>query len=422
MYGRRITASLGETARSGRRIALVGPAWVGKATLARTYVHRRAGSVLDLRDAATRERTAAAVDATLASLTPPVAVIEHHRIEGLVHRLAAVQDATDPTGQPWIVTSSVRSTAPTGSVTIEVASLTLDEHDHAPAPRFVRRLLEDGVDGVNGWQPTSPWSVQRLLQRAALGGFPQTAEMTHHHGVDVDGDRTAPVTPSAQSTDGLLAPVRAGNRLRHPTALHGLLRHHAHTAGGTPGADAATARELGVSAPTLQRYRRLLHDHYLLTAIPAAQDTASDTPGVTAGDALRHALVCDPGLATHTMGLSALHPPSADEPAARALLFTLLAHDLRVQAGSAAPGTRLAQHTAPSGRRLLALVDDHGGLIGVDVIAHRPQDGWSSADLRELATVVGDRWRGGVLLAPVDRATSHDDVVHLPLCGVWQLR
>ena len=175
MYGRRIAASLGEAARSGRRIALVGPAQAGKATLARTYVHRRAGSVLDLRDAATLERAAAAVDATLATLTPPVAVVEHHRIEGLVHRLAAVQDATDPTGQPWIVTSSVRAMPPSGSVTIEVASLTLDERDHAPAPRFVRRLLEDGVDAVGGWQPANPWSVQRLLERADGAALPATA-------------------------------------------------------------------------------------------------------------------------------------------------------------------------------------------------------------------------------------------------------
>lgn len=154
----------------------------------------------------------------------------------------------------------------------------------------------------------------------------------------------------------------------------------------------------------------------------APGDTPDDTPGDTPGDALRHALVCDPGVATHTMGRSALHPPSAGEPAARALLLTLLAHDLEVQTRYDAPGTRLAQYTAPSGRRLLALVDGHGGLIGVDPVTHAPQDGWSGADLHALAGVVGDRWRGGVLLAPVDRATPHDDVLHVPICGAWQIR
>lgn len=423
MYGRRIAAPLGEAVRSARRIALVGPPHAGKATLARTYVHRRHGSVVDLTDPSVRQATAAAVDDTLAGLTPPVAVLEHHLVDGLDQRLAAVQDATDAHGDPWLLTSSRRSTTTPGATRIPVSTLTLDERDHAPAPRFVRRLLEGGIDTLAGWVPSQELSTAALVQRAAVGGFIDLPEPAH----DDAGART---TPGATGTthraalesllhDALLAPVRAASRLRHPQVLRELLVHHARGAGAEPGPDAALARALGVSPPTVQRYRQLLHEHHLLLDLPPTLEPAGDA-GATPARA--DALVCDAGLAALVLDVPAAELTATSPTMARGLLLTLLAHDLRVQTDYDAPTTRLTLHRAASGRRVLALVDADGGVIGVDVVTSAPPEATAGEGLRELAATAGERWRGGVLLAPVAHVTAQDGVALTPLQAPWELR
>ncbi len=420
MYGRRIAAPLGEAASTARRLTLVGPPRSGKATLARTYVHRRHGSVMDLTDPACRERAAADIDGELARRTPPVAVLEHHLVEGLADRLASVQAATDATGSAWLTTSSRRSHTPPGTTRIFVGSLTLDERDHASAPRFVRRLLEGGISALTGWTPSDPVEVGTLLRRAAAGGFPELADPVDP--VDEARPRGHAATNAALEsllTEGLLAAVRAASRLRHPGVLRELLAHHARVAGAEPGSDNAVARALAVSPPTVQRYRQLLYDHHLLLDLPSWPEAVAEDVGPRPRS---DALVCDPGIAAHALGLTPETVVHADPTRARGLLLTLLAHDLLVQTQYDAPGTRLLLHALASGRRVLGLVGPEGRVIGVDAVATAPTDGAAVAGLQGLAATVGDRWDGGVLLAPVERVTSQEDVMVSPLAAPWQVR
>jgi|GEM_PF-3831720 len=425
MYGRRITSAFGEAVAVHRRILLTGPERVGKSTLVRTYVRRRGGSVLDLRDPAERDRVTADVDAVLSRLSPPVGVLEHDRIPGLWQDLAAWQDRTDPAGDPWVGTSTRRATgsasAPRGSATLPVETLTLDERAHEPAPRFAARVLSEGTTRLAGWRPAAAWDVTTLLREASLGGFPEVA---------TSAPAAAPAALERLLTEVLLPAVEADGRLRRPAVLRDLLGLHARTAGEPTRSAARTARALAVSAPTLARYRSLLHEHHLLRALPdlhppAAAATESALPsGAGAGSVNDAAAVCDAGLAAHLLGVTPTQPPAPTDPVARPLLLALLAHDLSVQLTADGVGARLAQHRTADGRGVLALAADDGRVIGVDVAAALPVAGPGAASegLEDLAGAVGADWGGGILLAPVEEVTRLGRVLLAPLSTPWQLR
>lgn len=211
--------------------------------------------------------------------------------------------------------------------------------------------------------------------------------------------------------------VRRLTAVEKPEILATLLTGLASQVGGLLN-DAALAREAGVNAVTLRRYRALLSALFLLLTVPPWSHTSAKrlvkAPKVYLADTLLlcHLLRAEP----HTL---AHHYPALF----KGVLENFVASELTKQLARLDPPWTLTHVQAYDGRGVDFIIGrPDGGLVAVTVKATATVSDADAATLRQLHTWVGPAFVRGVVLYLGTQTVRFDtSLTALPLSALWTL-
>jgi len=151
-------------------------------------------------------------------------------------------------------------------------------------------------------------------------------------------------------------------------------------------------------------------------------DLPALVPGNAAGQVTRSAKLhlADSGLAAALAGRDQESTLDRDPAFAGALVETMVANDLRVQANALDSEARLYHFREDSNEVDLVVEAGDGALTGIEIkLSSNPGDG-DLKGLRRLQCSCGSRWAGGVVLCRVPAGRLTDDGIAItPLEAVW---
>jgi predicted AAA+ superfamily ATPase len=379
-------------------------------------VRQRHGTIVRLDDLDERRAVAADPAGYLRDLAPPVLVDEYQHVPEVLSVVKAHLSKHPGQVGGWLLCGSVSVDAVAAAAEslgrrqsdLTMGTLTLDERRELDPPRFLQRLLDEGPGSLQGWKPPARLDRRDLLTEAISGGFPLVVDQRQREGAA--RRLLADWVSAAVVSDGAaIAGVRNTEELRRMLRLYA-----AATASVTP-KDRPTADRLEIGRATVARYRSLLADLHVTWDLPPL------VPGNATGQVTRSAKLhlVDSGLAAHLTGRDTLAALGRDEAFTGALVETMVANDLRVQAEAAATPVRLYHYREGDREVDLVVERPDGRVVGVEIkLSANPGAG----DLRGLARLrrsCGDRFAGGLLLARVPAGRQLDGFTVAPLEAVW---
>lgn len=419
MHRRSVQRAVSERLDDAPVVRVSGPRAAGKTTTCVAELTRRGGSIVRLDDPDERLAVAADPAGYLSGMRHPILIDEYQRVPATLDVVKVDLSRAAPSPGRWLLTGSVSVEAVAGAAEslggrltdVVMGTLTVDERNDLPEPAFLARVLEEGPDYLSGWRSdTRRRDRPDLLTEAIRGGFPLVA------------DRSTPAERRRGLDDWVNAAVIADGAavggVRNVEDLRRMLRlYGAATATVTP-KDRPTADRLEINRRTVASYRDLLAGLYVTWDLPAF------VPGNATGQVTKSAKlhVVDSGLAASLAGRDQPQALSRDPSYAGALLETMVANDLRVQASVLDMTPRLFHFREDSNEVDLVVENHDGRVVGIEVkLTSNPGERVLSG-LRRLRRSSGSRWAGGVALCRVPAGRLTDDGLAVaPLDAVWDV-
>lgn len=399
---------LDELLTSFPAISLVGPRAAGKTTTA----VRRGGSVLRLDRPEVRQSVAAAPDAMLADLRPPVILDEWQEVPEL---LGAVKRSVDDDPAPgrYILTGSVRAELEnkvwpgTGRILqIPMYGMSVRElMGRAALAPFIDRVLADGPDAITA--PDDALSIRDYLDLILAGSFPEPS-------------LRIPVTArqrwfSAYVEQMITRDVPAVAPRRDPELLRRYLSVLAVNTAGIA-AESTLSSAAGVNAKTAQAYQTLFQRMFVLDLVPAWFSNRIKR----LVKAPKRYLI-DPALVAAVLGLGREAILYGPDMLGR-LVDTFVAAQLRAELAASRNDPRLYHLREEQGRREVDLIIEtaSGQLLGIEIKAAVTA---SASDARHLAWLrdeTGDAFAAGVVLYTGPHVFPLSDrIVAAPVSSLW---
>ncbi|MBZ6257877.1 ATP-binding protein [Streptomyces olivaceus] len=408
---RRRAEDLVAEALDDTRVVLVnGARQAGKSTLTRLTAARRAAPVLRLLDDAATLR--AAVD-------DPAGFVEHDsmmvidEIQLAPELLSAIKVAVDldPAPGRYLLTGSSRILAmrtlpdalPGRMEVIELWPFSQGEL-HGGADCFIDAAFAVGP----GLSRTSALRKRDYLDRAVIGGFPEAVR------------RRTPRRRTAFFNSYLSTLIERDVLELASIERHGeLLKLIGLLAGRIGGllVPASLATASGIPRTTLVRYLELLASVFLIKSVPA---WTSGLTGRAVGTP-KLAFV-DTGIACHLTGQDAARLAEPDG-AAGAVLENFVVMELARQLTWSEQQGRLFHYRTKDKVEVDAVIETpRGDVIGVEVKAGATVRTEDLAGLRNLASLLGDRFVAGYVLYTGQQTLPFGDRIRaLPMDALWEV-
>ncbi|WP_165368305.1 ATP-binding protein [Phytoactinopolyspora endophytica] len=418
MHRRAIERVLSERLDESQVVRLSGPRAAGKTTSCVAEMTRRGGSIVRLDDPDERHAVTADPKGYLAGLKPPVLIDEYQRAPIVLDVIKTHLSSTPSRVGTWLLSGSVSIEAVTGAseslggrlTDVRMGTLTLDERNDLPEPAFLAHLLADGPAFLRGWRADRPLSREQLLDEAVRSGFPLIA------------DRQTPSSRRRGIDDWVNASVIADGAavggVRDTEGLRRMLRLYASATASIQPKDSPVAEQLELNRRTVANYRDLLSSLYVTWDLPAF------VPGNASSQVVKSPKLhlADAGLAAALAGRDGQSALDRDSRFAGALVETMVANDLRVQASAHETTPRLHHYREGTNEVDLVIESDDGSLLGVEVKLASNPGNRDLNGLRKLRQSSGSRWAGGLVLCrvPAGRITD-DELVLAPLEALWQV-
>ncbi|MQA26669.1 MAG: DUF4143 domain-containing protein [Micromonosporaceae bacterium] len=395
---------------------MTGPRAVGKTTTCVAETERRGGTVVRLDDPDERAAVAADPAGYLSGLAPPVLIDEYQRVPVTLDVVKLDLSRGHRAPGRWLLSGSVSIKAVAGAAEslggrltdVTMGTLTVDERNDRPEPTFLARLLAEGVGFLGGWRPESRAGRGELLAEAVRGGFPLVT------------DRDSAASQRRGLLDWVNASVvldgAAVGGVRNVENLRRMLRLYASATASITPKDRPTADRLEINRHTVAAYRDLLAGLHVMWGLPAL------VPGNATGQVTKSPKLhlIDSGLAAALTGRDHPESLSRDPQFSGALVETMVANDLRVQAGVHESTPRLFHFREDSHEVDLVVEVPDGRVIGIEVKLTSSPDLNDLAGLRRLRRSAGKRWAAGVALCRVPAGRLTDDgTAIVPLDAVW---
>lgn len=388
-------------------VVVAGPRQAGKSTLAAHVVAERAGTWLNLDDAATLDAARTDPIGFVSGRTGLVGIDEAQRVPELLLAIKAEVDRERRAGR-FLLTGSTRLLgAPklADSLAGRMESLTLwpftqaEIADGAGSPELIDRAFNGDLAGL---RPV-PVSRGEVLDRAGAGGFLPALERAGRRRLAWYDSYVAGVIDRE---------VRAVTDVTYLRELPRLLRlTAARTSGELNIAD--LARDLGLSRPTTDSYLAHLEAVFLIQTIPAWSTNL--TTRVVRRPKI---VVTDTGLAARLLG-GRLH--AIPELAGR-LIETLVSGELRAQSEWSQTRPGLFHFRNRDGVEVdLVLESGDGRVVGVEVKAGATVRAEDLRGLRLLEQRLGADFAAGIVLCTATEPRHLGGRLWtLPLSALWQ--
>lgn len=394
-------------------VLLEGPRSVGKSTALRELAAAAGATVVDLDDLATRDAVAADPGLFLSG-TPPVCVDEYQKVPSVLDAIKAELNRSTTPGRFLLAGSTRYETLP-----LAAQSLT-GRLDRVPIQPFTQTEI-DGTENTFVEQlfthpdtliteATSTTSRDEYIQRIVRGGFPLAIERTN------PASRSRWFESYVRLT--LERDAQELGRLRQGAALPRLLNRLAgQTAQVLSLTDAGA--DIGLSAPSVESYTRILEAVFLVQLLPAWGTTltarSSNRPKVH---------VVDSGVAAHLLRLSA-DRLARREPTALTefghLLETFVVGELSRQTDWMDGIAGVGHWRTYDGDEVDFVAELHDGrVVAIEVKTGGRVPGTDLHPLRRLRDRLGESFVAGVALYLGERSYTYEDRVHvIPVDKLW---
>lgn len=419
MYRRAVGRILSDRLAETPVVRLSGPRAAGKTTSCVAEATRRGGSIVRLDDPDERRAVAADPKGYLAGLASPIMIDEYQRVPALLDLIKAELSRSPAEPGRWLLCGSVSVDAVTGAAEslggrltdVAMGTLTLDERNDQPEPTFLARLIGDGPGFLRGWRPDQPLTRDELLTEAVRGGFPlvtdRSSAAARRRGLD-DWVRASVIADGA-----------AVGGVRNTENLLRMLRLYAAATASITPKDRPVADRLEIDRRTVASYRDLLAGLFV------TWDLAAFDPGNATGQVVKAPKLhlIDSGLAAALAGRDQRSALDRDPQFVGALIETMVANDLRVQATAHETDPRML-HFRDSTHEVDIVVEmGDGRVVGVEVKLSSHPGERDLAGLRVLRRASRSRWAGGVVLSRVPAGYhTDDDLAVSPIEAVWAAR
>ncbi len=397
-------------------IMLHGPRSVGKSTLLASICALCDGELLDLDDLDTRAAVNGGPDFAVGG-ERPVFIDEYQKVPQVLDAIKAQLNRDFRPGRFVLTGSTSYATLPrtaqslTGRARIiDVAPLSQHELS-ATRPRspFVTRLLEDPAAAIHG----PPGRADRLeyANRALAGGLPIALQRR---------PETRARWFSTYLTQVLDRDVLDIREIRQRDRLPRLLRRLVAQTGQILNV-AQAARSEGLEYSVAADYVQLLEAVLLIHRLPAWGTTLGSRV-----NKLPKLHVADTGLGGWLLGLS-IEAVRDRQPSALTelghLLETFTVNELLAQLGWHDTYVEAGHYRTHDGHEVDLVFQLPGGdVVAVEVKAGELVSTTDIAQLTRLRSILGDRFRGGVILHTGRMAATVDDRIHAaPIERLWTL-
>jgi predicted AAA+ superfamily ATPase len=389
-------------------ISLVGPRAAGKTTTA----VRRAGTVLRLDRPEVRQSVAAAPDAMLVGLRPPVILDEWQEVPEV---LGAVKRSVDENPAPgrYILTGSLRAELenqvwPGTGRLLQVPMYGMSVREilgRAGKVPFIDRIIDSGLDGIAA--PDDPLTIRDYLDLMLAGSFPEPS-------------LRLPVTARRRWFAGyvehmITRDVPAVAPHRDPELLRRYLSVLAVNTAGIA-AESTLWSAAGINAKTAKAYQTLFQRMFVLDMVPAWFSNRIKR----LVKAPKRYLV-DPALVAAVLGLGREAILYGPDMLGR-LLDTFVAAQLRAELAASSHDPRLYHLREEQGRREVdLLIETAGGqLIGIEVKAAATVTASDARHLAWLRDETGDAFTAGIILHTGPHVFPVDDrIIAAPVSALW---
>ncbi|MEN2742282.1 ATP-binding protein [Microbacterium sp. X-17] len=394
-------------------VLLEGPRSVGKSTALRELAAAAGSTILDLDDLATRDAISSD-PALFLTGSPPVCVDEYQKVPAILDAIKAeLNHATSP-GRFLLAGSTRYEALPqaaqslTGRLDrVAIQPFTQTEID-GTENTFVAQLFGDPESLITG--AASATSREEYIQRIVRGGFPLAIE------------RPTPASRSRWFESYVRLTLERDaqelGKLRQAAALPRLLGRLAGQTAQVLSLTEAGA-DIGLSAPSVESYTRILEAVFLVNLLPAWGTT------LTARTSNRPKIhVVDSGVAAHLLRLSAERLARRDAPALTEfghLLETFVVGEVGRQTNWMDSIAGTGHWRTYDGDEVDFVAELHdGSVVAIEVKTGRRVAGTDLHPLRRLRDRLGDRFVAGVALYLGERSYTYDDRLHvIPVDKLW---
>lgn len=404
-YLPRRASSLVLDALADTRVVVVnGARQVGKSTLAELVLKRHPGGVARfLDDPGTRE----------AANADPVRFLRHDGLM-LIDEVQRVPDLwlaiknlvdRDPRPGRFLLTGSARllglsnlpDALPGRSETIELWPLSQGEIDRSD-DGFVDAAFAQGAE----LRAESAGLTRRdYLARACTGGYPEAVRR--------EAPRRRERFFEGYLADLIARDVKQVAQIERADAMRRLLSLLAAQTAGLLNVN-RLANDLGISAPTVRNYLRILETIYLVRLVPAW--SANST---TRAVATPKVIFVDSGLGGYLAG------GAASDATRGGVLENFVLGELARQLTWARSSIRLYHYRDRDQHEVDAVLENNAGqVIGVEVKAAETIRREDFRGLKALQRRLGDRFRAGfVLYCGTDSLSFGEGLASLPISALW---
>ncbi|MFE4949646.1 ATP-binding protein [Leifsonia sp. NPDC056665] len=394
-------------------VLLEGPRSVGKSTALRELATTAGSTILDLDDLATRDAISSD-PALFLTGEPPVCIDEYQKVPAILDAIKAELNRATSPGRFLLAGSTRYEALPqaaqslTGRLDrVAIQPFTQTEID-GTENIFVEQLFGHPESLITS--ASSSTSRDDYIQRIVRGGFPLAIE------------RPTPASRSRWFESYVRLTLERDaqelGKLRQATVLPRLL---ARLAGQTAQVLSLTdaGADIGLSAPSVESYTRILEAVFLVHLLPAWGTT------LTARTSNRPKIhVVDSGVAAHLLRLSADRLARRDATALTEfghLLETFVVGEVGRQTSWMDGIAGTGHWRTYDGDEVDFVAELHdGSVVAIEVKAGRRVAGTDLNPLRRLRDRLGDRFVAGVALYLGERSYSYEDRLHvIPVDKLW---
>ena len=409
IYPRFAAPRLQEALEDSPAVLIHGPRQSGKTTLARRVGQDRGYVYLDLDDDTLRDAAEADPIGFVADLPERVILDEVQRTPALFRALKMAIDRRRVPGRFLMAGSTHVLLQP--RLLDSLAGRLRVVRLHPLSQAEIARSAPDFLDALFGEGfPLAP--SERLGRQLAERGRRRWLS-----GRARPARRTAPnrLAPRLPGGAGGARRARCGAGSGALEVLPRLLGYAAAQTAGLFNVN-ALASPFQLTRPTVRNYLTLLERIFLLERLPAWQ---SHRPSRLIKTPKLH--FSDTGLACALLGVGA-EEMYADRPRLGQFLETFVFQELKRQAGWRGQPTGLFHFRDRDGVEVdLVLEQGDGALAGVEVKASSTVRGRDFRGLRKLASAVGERFAGGVVLYDGETSARFGERLHaVPIRRLWE--